>query len=119
MKRTVLAAVLAVLCGALSGNAQGDVTGNWAMEITNPLGIVNEVALVLEQDGEALTGMADDTPLKGSVEGDEILMSYDVPETQVGPMTLTFDGTIDGSSMEGSVTFGQYASGTWTAARED
>jgi hypothetical protein len=119
MKRALLAALLVALCGAFSGSAQEGVTGSWAMEITNPLGLINKVALVLEQDGEALTGMAGDTPLEGSVEGNDIIMSYDVPETQVGPMTLTFEGTVDGSSMEGAVTFGHFASGTWTAAKEE
>ena len=119
MKRLVLAAVMLVLCGVPGNGAQEDVTGSWAMEIANPLGLINKVALVLEQDGETLTGMAGDTPLEGTVEGNEIIMSYDVPETQVGPMTLTFEGTVDGNSMEGAVAFGHIASGTWTAAREE
>ena len=119
MKRAVLTAVLLALCGVLSGSAQGNVSGSWAVEITNPLGLINKVALVLEQDGETLTGTADDAPLEGSVDGSEIVMSYDVPETQVGPMTLIFEGTVDGSSMEGAVTFGHFASGTWTAAKEE
>ncbi|MCE2543089.1 MAG: hypothetical protein J4F30_06610 [Acidobacteria bacterium] len=119
MKRVLLAAVMSVMCGVLSGSAQEDVTGSWAMEITNPLGLTNKVALVLEQDGETVTGMAGDTPLEGSVDGGDIVMAYDVPETQVGPMTLTFEGTVDGSSMEGAVTFGHFASGTWTAAKEE
>ena len=119
MKRTVTLAVLLAVCGVLGSSAQEDVTGSWAMEITNPLGFTSDVPLTLEQDGETLTGMAGDTPLKGMVEGGEITMSYDVPETQVGPMTLTFEGKIDGAGMEGTVTFGQFASGTWTAAREE
>ena len=119
MRHAVAVAVFVAVCGVLGGSAQEDVTGSWAMEITNPLGFTNDVPLTLEQDGETITGTAGDTPLKGVIEGGDITMSYDVPETQVGPMTLTFEGTVDGASMEGTVTFGHFASGTWTAAREE
>ncbi len=119
MKRVLLTALLVALCGGLSGSAQEGVTGSWAMEITNPLGLINKVALVLEQDGETLSGMAGDTPVEGTLDGSDITMSYDVPETQVGPMTLIFEGTVDGSNMEGAVTFGHFASGTWTAAKDE
>ena len=119
MKQAVAVAALVVLCGVLGTGAQEDVTGSWTMEIINPLGLTNTVALKLEQDGETLTGTAGPNQLEGTVEGSAITMSYEVPETQVGPMTLAFEGTIDGGSMEGSVTFGQFASGTWTAARDD
>lgn len=118
-KRTTAVAVLLVLCGLVAGSAQEDVTGNWAMEITNPLGLTNKVELMLEQDGETITGKAGDTPLEGSVDGSDIVMRYDVAETQVGPMTLTFEGRVDGAGMDGAVTFGHFASGTWTAVREE
>ena len=119
MKQAMAVAVIVAVCGVLGGSAQEDITGSWAMEITNPLGFTNDVPLTLEQDGEEITGKAGDTPLKGVIEGGDITMSYDVPETQVGPMTLTFEGKVDGASMEGTVTFGHFASGTWTAAREE
>lgn len=119
MRRTLTVAVLVAACGVPGLGAQEDVSGSWAMVITNPLQLTNDVPLTLEQDGEELTGRAGDTPLRGTVEGDAITMAYDVPETQVGPMTLTFEGTIDGDSMEGTVTFGHFASGTWTAAKEE
>jgi hypothetical protein len=119
MKWAVTVAALVTVWGVSGAMAQEDATGSWAMEITNPLGLTNDVALTLEQDGESLTGKAGDTPLRGTVEGSAITMAYDVPETQVGPMTLTFEGTIDGASMEGTVTFGHFASGTWTAAKEE
>lgn len=119
MKRALIAALLVAFCGAPGVSAQENVSGSWAMEITNPLGLINKVPLMLEQDGETLSGKAGDTPLEGTVEGNDITIFYDVPETQVGPMTLSFEGTVDGGTMEGSVTFGQFASGTWTAAKDD
>ena len=119
MKRALTVAALVAACSIPGLGAQEEVSGSWAMVITNPLGLTNDVPLTLEQDGEELTGSAGDTPLRGTVEGNAITMAYDVPETQVGPMTLTFEGTVDGDSMEGAVTFGHFASGTWTAAREE
>ncbi len=119
MRHAVAVAVFVAVCGVLGGSAQEDVTGSWAMEITNPLGFTNDVPLTLEQDGEEVTGKAGDTDVRGVVEGTAITLAYDVPETQVGPMTLTFEGTVDGASMEGTVTFGHFASGTWTAVREE
>ena len=44
-------------------------------------------------------------------------MSYEVDSVQVGMLTLAFSGRIDGSSMRGSVAFGRYASGSWTAVK--
>lgn len=119
MKRTLAVAVLVVLGGVPGGSAQEDVGGSWTLEIIDPLGGVNNLALVLEQDGNTLTGQAGGRPLEGTVEGNAILMSYDVPDTQIGPMTLTFEGTIDGAGMEGSVTFGNIGDGGWTATREE
>ena len=119
MRFALAVAVLAVLGGASGGSAQEDVSGSWAMELIDPLGGVNKLALVLEQDGGTLMGQAGGRPLEGTVEGNVILMSYEVPDTQIGPMTLTFEGTIDGAEMEGVVTFGNIGAGGWTATRDD
>ena len=118
-KRKLTVVTLVVLCGAAGAGMQNDITGSWALDMTDPLGEVHRQALVLEQDGAALTGTADGALVKGTIEGNEITMSYDVPDTQVGPVTITFDGTVDGSRMEGSVSFGYVGSGTWTAAKEE
>ena len=93
MKRVILAMVLASC--AIAG-AEQDVTGSWAMEIHDPLRITNRVPLELKQDGENLTGKASDTPL-----------------------TLFFEDTVGALHMEGSVVFGRYASGTWTATKQE
>ena len=119
MKRALTLALLLAVCGVLGGSAQADVTGSWVLEITDPFGSASDIPLTLEQDGGTLAGMAGDRPLEGTVEGSGITMSYEVPDTQVGPMTLEFEGKIDGAGMEGTVLFGQFASGTWTAAREE
>lgn len=119
MKRGWMIVVLAASFGALGGSAQDNVSGSWGMVIDHPVGRSDKVMLTLQQDGETLTGRADDMPLTGTVEGNEIRFSYDVPATEVGPLTLTFEGTIDGPRMEGSATFGQMADGAWVAERED
>ncbi len=118
-KRALTIAILVTLCGVAGAGAQVDVAGSWALEMTDPLGQAHRQALVLEQNDETLTGSVDGRRVEGKVAGDEITMSYEVPDTQVGPMTITFDGTVDGSRMEGTVSFGFVGGGAWTAAKED
>ena len=119
MLRSLTIAVLALLCGSLLARAQADVAGSWTLTIMDPLAINDEVPLTLEQDGEKLTGKARDSHVEGAVDGDAITMFYEVDSGQVGVITLTFNGTVDGATMEGTVAFGGYASGTWTAVRDD
>ena len=117
MLRSPMIAVFAVLSASLLALAQADVGGSWTLTISDPLGMNNEVPLTLEQDGETLTGHAGESSLEGTVDGDRITMSYEVDSVQVGMLTLAFSGRIDGSSMRGSVAFGRYASGSWTAVK--
>ena len=119
MLRSSMIAVVAVgLVGALA-LAQADVGGSWTLTISDPLGMNNEVPLTLEQDGATLTGQAGESPLEGTVDGDRITMSYEVDSAQVGLLRLAFSGRIDGSNMSGSVAFGRYASGSWTAVKAE
>ena len=118
-KRALTIAILVALCGVAGAGAQADVAGSWALEMTDPLGAVHRQALELEQDGETLTGSVDGRRVEGKVDRDAITMSYEVPDTQVGPMTITFDGTVAGSRMEGTVSFGYVGGGAWTAAKEN
>ena len=119
MFRSLMIAVAAVLSAGLLALAQADVGGSWTLTISDPLGMDNEVPLTLEQDGETLTGRAGESLLEGSVDGDRITMSYEVDSVQVGMLRLAFSGRIDDAGMRGSVAFGRYASGSWTAVRDE
>ena len=123
MFRALTISVAAALGGAAFAAAQADVAGSWALVISDPLGRDNQVALTLEQDGETLTGVADNSvvqsTVEGALDGGDIKMFYEVDTGQVGVITLAFSGTVDGSSMKGTVAFGRYGSGNWTAVRND
>ena len=73
--------------------------------------------LTLEQDGARLTGRAGPDRVSGTVDGDRITMSYERNTAEVGPITLTFTGTIEGDRMSGAADFGGYADGSWEAER--
>ena len=119
MLRSLTVAVLITLCGGLA-IAQTDVSGSWTLTITSDQG-PNDSPLVLEPEEEVLTGTAGaadaETPVEGTITDNDITMTYEIDAPQVGPMTLSFTGTVDGSNMKGSVDFGGFASGSWTAVK--
>lgn len=80
-------------------------SGAWTIYITTPMG-EQKADLVLD---EALTGVitAQDSPAKvydGALEGDNLRFKADVAKPF--PMTLAFDLTIEGSTVEGEVEAG-------------
>ena len=119
MYRTLIVAALVALASALAV-AQTDVSGTWTITMDAGQG-ANDAPLVLEQDGDTLTGMFGDAdagaPVEGTVSGSEISMTTEIDAPQVGAMTLTFTGTIEGDGMKGSVDFGGFMQGTWSAAK--
>ena len=118
MLRSMTIALLAVWCGAVLALAQADVAGNWSFTIENPQG-VNERTMVLEQDGNALTGTTTSDngatgSVSGSIEGNEVELTFDVP----AGFTVTMTGTVDGSTMSGSMNYGGQASGSFTGSKD-
>ena len=116
MLRSFIAVVLIALGGGLVAIAQTDVSGSWTLTITSDQGS-NPSPLMLEQEGEMLTGKAGEAPVKGTITGNDITMTYDIDAPQIGALTLTFTGMVDGSDMKGTVDFGGFASGSWTAVK--
>ena len=100
--------------------AQTDVSGSWTLTIDAGQG-ANETPMVLEQDGDIVKGTygaADaGAPIEGTINGNDIKMASEIDAPQVGAMTLSFTGMVDGSNMKGTVDFGGFASGSWTAVK--
>jgi len=121
MKRSLIVAVLITLSGGLLALAQTDVSGAWTLTIDAGQG-ANDAPMMLEQDGDMLTGTfgtaETETPVEGTITANDITMTVNIDAPQVGPMTLTFSGMVDGSDMEGTVDFGGFASGNWTAVKD-
>ncbi len=120
MLRSLTVAVLITLCGGLLAMAQTDASGSWTLTITSIQGS-NDTPMVLEQEGDMLSGTVGapdaEAPVEGTIDGNDITMMYEIDAPPVGAMTLTFTGLVDGSNMEGTVDFGGFASGSWTAVK--
>lgn len=118
MIRSMTIALLAVWCSAGLAIAQADVSGSWSFTTDNPQGI-NERSMALEQDGSTLTGTTTSdngatASVSGNVSGSEVELRFDVP----AGLTVIMTGTVDGSTMSGTIDFGGQASGSFTASKE-
>jgi hypothetical protein len=98
-----------------------DVTGEWAFSIELP-NISATPTVVLKQDGESLTGEYQSAqygkfPLKGTIKGDTIDFGFEMT-IEGNALSVSYSGTVvDKDSMEGEVSYGGLADGTFTAAR--
>ncbi|HXI87365.1 MAG TPA: hypothetical protein VNH64_07900 [Parvularculaceae bacterium] len=91
------------------------VNGNWNITIKTPMG-EQKAALALKQEGDSLTGQmsgqAGTTPIEnGRVEGGRLKWSTKV--TSPMPITLEFDGAIDGANIAGNVKLGAFGTSTF------
>ena len=114
------ALAMAVL-SALAAYA-GDVTGTWRCLVELSVGS-GSVTFELKQQGAELTGTYSGTlgtlPLKGKVEGDHIVITFDA-EAAGERFTATYTGVIKSArEMEGQVKYGSLAEGTWKANRRE
>ena len=122
--KTVSMAGLLVLAGLLmscdnsnSSNSANDagvnVTGNWTLNAEGQTS-----TLILNQNGDTLTGSMQGAPLTGSINGNSISVSASLPS---GP-SLVVNGTVDGDTMSGSYTASAPNvadhTGTWTATKQ-
>ena len=120
MLRRLTVAFLITLCGGLLVIAQTDVSGSWTLTIDAGQG-ANETPMMIEQDGDMLKGTYGagdmESPIEGSITGSDITFTSEIDAPQVGPMTLSFSGMVDGSNVKGTVDFGGFASGNWSAVK--
>jgi hypothetical protein len=93
--------------------------GNWSLVVATPLGDRRAI-LSLTTEGTTLKGsqMADGNAteiLDGAVNGNAI--SWKVSITDPMPMTLEFNGTIDGDEVSGSVVLGDFGTSSFSGTR--
>lgn len=117
MTRSMTIALLAVCYAAGLAIAQADVSGSWSFTTENPQG-TNTRSMELGQDGNTLTGTTTGdngatASVSGNVEGNEVVLIYDVP----AGITVTMTGTLDGSNMRGTVSYGGQGEGSFTARK--
>lgn len=96
-----------------------NVAGEWNITVETPNG-PGTPTLVLKQDGENLTGTYKgrygETPLKGTIKGNEIAFSTTI-SIQGQDLEITYKGTVDGDGMKGKATFGAAGDGSFSGKR--
>ena len=95
------------------------IDGTWNLTLETPIG-TQETTLVAQTSGGVLTGTQSgpdgSMPIQdGAINGDEA--SWSVNITSPMPMTLQFNGTVDGDAMSGSVKLGMFGEAKFTGAR--
>jgi hypothetical protein len=93
--------------------------GNWNLVVATPMG-ERCAPLSVKTDGDTLSGsqMADGNSAEvfdGAVNGNAI--TWKVSITDPMPMTLEFNGTIDGDELSGSVVLGAFGSSSFSGTR--
>jgi hypothetical protein len=95
------------------------VAGNWDVKVEYALGSASHRLTIL-QSGNSLTGVHQGETvsgdLRGSVYGNEahFRSQHPIQGTSIG---YDFTGTVDGNSMTGDVSLGEYGRAHWTAIR--
>lgn len=104
---------------AANWSSEMSVDGDWNLQMTTPMG-ARDVKMKLSAAGEVLSGAfagaAGEAPLNGTITADSISFVTTVP-TPMGNMELTFTGKPEGDSMGGTVAFGAFGNGPWSAKR--
>jgi hypothetical protein len=117
--RKLMLASFASLMAAAAAYA-ADVSGTWKLSVESPRG-VRESTLKLTQAGEeltgTLTGQRGDTPVKGTLKGKDLALSYTV-DMQGNQMTVKYTGTVEGNTMNGTVAFGDMGGGKFTGTKQ-
>ena len=93
--------------------------GNWNLVVATPMG-ERRATLSLKADGGTLTGsqMADGNTAEifdGTVNGNQL--SWKVSISDPMPLTLQFNGTVDGDEVTGSVILGNVGSSPFSGTR--
>jgi len=95
------------------------IDGKWEITINSPMG-AQKATLDLKADGNALSGtqtaMQGTQPLaNGKIDGNNLSWSASI--TSPMPMTLEFNGAVDGDKLSGSVKAGAFGSFPFSGGR--
>ena len=118
----IVGAALILFLIGFAGAFDVDVTGDWEMTMESPRGGEITRAVHFEQDGEKITvtmesRRGDEVSAEGTIKGNTIEWTVS-RETPRGAMNLVYKGTVEGDTMSGTVEFGDFGSGDWTAKRK-
>lgn len=119
--RTTLLAVIALLSsGTVLAQKGTDVTGEWAFTVQTDQGGGNPT-FTFKQDGEKLTGKYSGTfgtaDLTGTVKGNAITFTFNI-DAQGQQATATYKGTVEKTTMKGTMDIAGMLNGTFTATKK-
>jgi len=117
----VFLGTLLVLSFVSTAQAQNPALGTWAFTTISPEGETKST-LVISEDGGKLKAAAKsergERPYDSiEVEGNKITLVLTISYNG-SPMTITYNGKIDKTKMEGEADFGGLATGTWSATSQ-
>ena len=94
-----------------------DISGTWSAAVRLDAGS-GTANFVFKQAGETLTGtysgVLGNADVKGTVKGNQVEWSFDNADAG----KITYKGTLEGSTMKGTVEYGQLGAGTFTAEKK-
>jgi hypothetical protein len=94
------------------------VNGKWNIAIKTPMG-EQKAVLTLNQEGDALngdmSGAMGSVPIEaGRIENDRL--KWNAKVTSPMPITLEFDGAVDGQNISGNVKLGAFGTSTFSGS---
>ena len=100
--------------------ADDKISGKWESKFTTPNGDTRTTTYTFKVDGDKLSGtvaggMGGDTPLAGTVKGNEVKFTV-TRQTPNGEMKSEYTGTVEGDTMKGTVESPR-GKRDWTATR--
>ena len=97
-----------------------NVSGSWTLTVESPMGTRDSNA-ELTQTGEQLTGKVvsqrGEVPIIGTVKGNDVAFGMSV-NMQGQSLQIDYTGTVATDAMSGTVKFGDFGDGKWTAKRK-
>ena len=119
MKTLIAAAALLLAAGAPSYAQTADVTGKWDVTVTTAQGPMPSTMVLKKDGGEilgTLTGQLGEIPVEAEVK-DKAVAIYGTVQTGSASIDFALEGTVDGTAMKGSVSYGGGVQGDWVATR--
>jgi hypothetical protein len=114
--------VMAANAGAAVAQETVDVTGTWALQIDLGGGQGGSPSVALKQEGEKLTGtyssqVVGEHQVVGTVKGNAVTFGFEA-SFDGNAVRVTYSGTVEKDTMKGEVTFGDFATGTFTGEKK-
>lgn len=118
---TLCLVALAALSQAADAQAKTDLSGKWTFTVATENGTASP-PVTIQQKGDSLSGtfystLFGEQAIKGAVQGNAFSFSFGAT-AQGTAITITYKGTIEpDGSLKGTVDFGGYMGGQFTAKK--